>query len=235
MTNKVLATSAQRRDGLVVDVTSDLICPWCFVAKRRIERAASMLGKSLEMRWHPFQLNPEMPVDGLDRRLYRSAKFGSWEQSQRLDAQVAAAGKEVGIEFRHDLMKRTPNTFRGHVLLAAALREGLQIQNRVAERLFQAYFMKGEDVGDPTTLLKIAREFGVTSLSRVEDLDSPALMGEVKEAERMAASAGIRGVPQIVFQGTVVATGAQQEELIAASIRQVLGTAGRCENGVCTV
>ena len=235
MTNKVLATSAQRRDGLVVDVTSDLICPWCFVAKRRIERAASMLGKSLAMRWHPFQLNPEMPVDGLDRRLYRSAKFGSWEQSQRLDAQVAAAGKEVGIEFRHDLIKRTPNTFRGHVLLAAALREGLQIQNRVAERLFQAYFMKGEDVGDPTTLLKIAREFGVTSLSRVEDLDSPALMGEVKEAERMAASAGIRGVPQIVFQGTVVATGAQQEELIAASIRQVLGTPGRCENGVCMV
>jgi predicted DsbA family dithiol-disulfide isomerase len=235
MTNKVLATSAQRSDGLVVDVTSDLICPRCFVAKRRIERAASMLGKSLEMRWHPFQLNPEMPVDGLDRRLYRSAKFGSWEQSQRLDAQVAAAGKEVGIEFRHDLIKRTPNTFRGHVLLAAALREGLQIQNRVAERLFQAYFMKGEDVGDPTTLLKIAREFGVTSLSRVEDLDSPALMGEVKEAERMAASAGIRGVPQIVFHGTVVATGAQQEELIAASIRQVLGTAGRCENGVCTV
>jgi predicted DsbA family dithiol-disulfide isomerase len=235
MTQNVANRISQPADGLVVDVTSDLICPWCFVAKRRIERAASMLGKSLEMRWHPFQLNPEMPVDGLDRRLYRSAKFGSWEQSQRLDAQVAAAGKEVGIEFRHDLMKRTPNTFRGHVLLAAALREGLQIQNRVAERLFQAYFMKGEDVGDPTTLLKIAREFGVTSLSRVEDLDSPALMGEVKEAERMAASAGVRGVPQIVFQGTVVATGAQQEELIAASIRQVLGTPGRCENGVCMV
>ena len=233
MTNKVLATGAQHTDGLVVDVTSDLICPWCFVAKRRIERAASILGKSLEMRWHPFQLNPEMPVDGLNRRLYRSAKFGSWEQSQRLDAQVAAAGKEVGIEFRHDLMKLTPNTFRGHVLLAAALREGLEIQNRVAERLFQAYFIKGEDVGDPTTLLKIAREFGVTSLSRVEDLDSPALISEVKEAERMAASAGISGVPQITFQGTVVATGAQQEELMAASIRQILGTTGRCENGVC--
>ena len=235
MTNKVLATSAKHTDGLVVDVTSDLICPWCFVVKRRIERAASMLGKSLEMRWHPFQLNPEMPVDGLDRRLYRSAKFGSWEQSQGLDAQVAAAGKEVGIEFRHDLIKRTPNTFSGHVLLAAALREGLPIQNRVAERLFQAYFIKGEDVGDPTTLLRIAREFGVSLLGQVEDFDSPALVSEVKEAERMAASAGIRGVPQIVFQGTVVATGAQQEELIAASMRQILGTAGRCENGVCMV
>jgi predicted DsbA family dithiol-disulfide isomerase len=235
MTNKVLATGAQHTDGLVVDVTSDLICPWCFVAKRRIERAASILGKSLEMRWHPFQLNPEMPVDGLNRRLYRSAKFGSWEQSQRLDAQVAAAGKEVGIEFRHDLMKLTPNTFRGHVLLAAALREGLEIQNRVAERLFQAYFIKGEDVGDPTTLLRIAREFGVSLLGQVEDFDSPALVSEVKEAERMAVSAGISGVPQITFQGTVVATGAQQEELIAASMRQILGTAGRCENGVCEV
>jgi len=235
MTNKVLATGAQHTDGLVVDVTSDLICPWCFVAKRRIERAASILGKSLEMRWHPFQLNPEMPVDGLNRRLYRSAKFGSWEQSQPLDAQVAAAGKEVGIEFRHDLMKLTPNTFRGHVLLAAALREGLEIQNRVAERLFQAYFIKGEDVGDPTTLLRIAREFGVSLLGQVEDFDSPTLVSEVKEAERMAASAGISGVPQITFQGTVVATGAQQEELIAASMRQILGTAGRCENGVCEV
>ena len=235
MTNKVLATGAQHTDGLVVDVTSDLICPWCFVAKSRIERAASILGKSLEMRWHPFQLNPEMPVDGLNRRLYRSAKFGSWEQSQRLDAQVAAAGKEVGIEFRHDLMKLTPNTFRGHVLLAAALREGLEIQNRVAERLFQAYFIKGEDVGDPTTLLRIAREFGVSLLGQVEDFDSPTLVSEVKEAERMAVSAGISGVPQITFQGTVVATGAQQEELIAASMRQILGTAGRCENGVCEV
>ena len=235
MTNKVLATGAQHTDGLVVDVISDLICPWCFVAKRRIDRAASILGKSLEMRWHPFQLNPEMPVDGLNRRLYRSAKFGSWEQSQRLDAQVAAAGKEVGIEFRHDLMKLTPNTFRGHVLLAAALREGLEIQNRVAERLFQAYFIKGEDVGDPTTLLRIAREFGVSLLGQVEDFDSPALVSEVKEAERMAVSAGISGVPQITFQGTVVATGAQQEELIAASMRQILGTAGRCENGVCEI
>ena len=226
---------AQPADGLVVDVTSDLICPWCFVAKRRLEKASSILGKTLEVRWHPFQLNPEMPVEGLDRRLYRSAKFGSWEQSQRLDAQVSAAGTEVGIRFRHDLMKRTPNTFRGHVLLAAALKDGLQTQNLVAERLFQAYFLNGEDVGDPATLLGIAREFGVTAISRLEDLDSPALVSEVKTAERKAASAGIRGVPQISFQGTVVANGAQKEELLADSILRILGTTGHCENGVCAV
>jgi len=235
MTQNVANRIAQPADGLVVDVTSDLICPWCFVAKRRLEKAASILGKTLEIRWHPFQLNPEMPVDGLDRRLYRSAKFGSWEQSQRLDALVAAAGAEVGIGFRHDLMKRTPNTFRGHVLLAAALKDDLQKQNLVAERLFQAYFLKGEDVGDPTTLLGIAREFGVTAILRVEDLDRPALVSEVKREEREAASAGVRGVPQISFQGTIVANGAQREKLLADSIRQILGTTGRCDNGVCTV
>ena len=102
-----------------------------------------------------------MPIDGLDRRVYRSAKFGSWEQSQRLDAQVAAAGAEVAITFHHERMKRTPNTFRGHVQLAAALKQGLEMQGKVAERLFQAYFVNGEDVGDPAVLLGIAREFGV--------------------------------------------------------------------------
>ena len=235
MIENVANRIAQPADGLVVDVTSDLICPWCFVAKRRLEKAASILGKTLEIRWHPFQLNPEMPVEGVDQRMYRSAKFGSWKQSQRLDAQVSAAGAEVGIRFRHDLMKRTPNTFRGHVLLAAALKDGLQIQNLVAERLFRAYFLNGEDVGDPTTLLGIAREFGVTAISQLEDLDSPALASEVKTAERKAASAGIQGVPQISFQGTVVANGAQKEELLADSIRQILGTTGHCENGVGTV
>src|SRR5208282_1945432 len=235
MIESVATRIAQPADGLVVDVTSDLICPWCFVAKRRLEKASSILGKTLKIRWHPFQLNPEMPVEGVDRRMYRSAKFGSWEQSQRLDAQVSAAGAEVGIRFRHDLMKCTPNTFRGHVLLAAALKDGLQTQNLVAERLFQAYFLNGEDVGDPTTLLGIAREFGVTAISRLEDLDSPDLVSEVKIAERKAASAAIRGVPQISFQGTVVAHGAQKEELLANSIRQILGTTRHCENGVCDI
>jgi predicted DsbA family dithiol-disulfide isomerase len=235
MIENVANRIAQPADGLVVDVTSDLICPWCFVAKRRLEKASSVLGEKIAVRWHPFQLNPEMPVEGLDRRLYRTAKFGSWEQSQRLDAHVSAAGVEVGIKFRHDLMKRTPNTFRGHVLLAAALKEDLHTQNLVAERLFQAYFLNGEDVGDPATLLNIAREFGVTAVSRVEDLNSPALVSDVKTAERMAASAGIRGIPQISFQGTVVANGAQKEKLLADSILRVLGTTGHCENRVYAV
>jgi predicted DsbA family dithiol-disulfide isomerase len=108
--NDVLETDARQTGVLVVEMVSDLICPWCFVAKRRVEKAAALLGKKVEVHWLPFELNADMPVDGLDRRVYRSTKFGSWEQSQRLDAQVAAAGAEVGIPFHHDLMKRTPNT-----------------------------------------------------------------------------------------------------------------------------
>jgi len=231
--NDVLGTEAQQTKTLVVDMVSDLICPWCLVAKRRVEKAAAILGQKVEIHWHPFELNADMPVDGLDRRVYRSAKFGSWEQSQRLDAQVAAAGAEVGITFHHDRMKRTPNTFRGHVLLAAAMKQSWEIQNKVAERLFQAYFVNGEDVGDPAVLLGIAREFGITAISRMEDLDRPELVAEVAAAERKI-SAGIRGVPQISFGGQVLASGAQHEEVLAAAIRKIQDTSSQCENGVCT-
>src|ERR1700688_2465384 len=232
--NNVLEAGTQQTNSLVVDMVSDLICPWCFVAKRRVEKAAAILGEKVEMHWLPFELNADMPVHGLDRRMYRSAKFGSGEQSQRLDAQVAAAGVEVGIAFHHDRMKRTPNTFRGHVLLAAALKQGLEMQGKVAERLFQAYFVNGEDVGDPAVLLGIAREFGVSAISGVEELDSPELVAEVRATERRF-SAGVRGVPQISFGGRVLASGAQHEELLAASIREIQGTSGQCENGVCAV
>src|SRR5258705_4878685 len=117
-------------------MVSDLICPWCFVAKRRVEKAAVILGQKVEMHWLPFELNADMPVDGLDRRVYRSAKFGSWEQSRRLDARVAAAaGAEGGITFHHDRMKRAPNTFRGHVLLAAGLEPGFGMPGQIPERM----------------------------------------------------------------------------------------------------
>lgn len=219
---------------LIVDVVSDLICPWCFIAKRRLQRTGGLVAQPLDIRWHPFQLNPTMPLKGMDRREYRSAKFGSWERSRQLDAQVAAAGHQVGIEFRHDLMERTPNTLRGHVLLAAALRQGIEVQNQVAERLFAAYFTAGEDIGDLTVLLGIARECGVDAISRPEDLDDAAIRYEVEQEEHELRLRGVQGVPLITCQGQIVASGAQREELLAAALRKFAADSEECRDSFCT-
>jgi predicted DsbA family dithiol-disulfide isomerase len=99
-----------------ITIYSDLVCPWCYIGKRRMEEAARQLpaGMQVSCSWHPFQPNPDIPREGLNRKMYRSKKFGSWERSHAMDAQVAAAGKSVGIEFRYDLQTQTPNMFDSH-------------------------------------------------------------------------------------------------------------------------
>jgi len=195
---------------------SDIICPWCFIGKRRLESAAKLLDCIIEIRWHPFQLNPGMPSEGISRREYRVAKFGSWEYSQQLDARVAENGSQAGIEFRYDRMERTPNSFRGHVLLAAALRHGTAVQNQVAETLFTGYFTEGLDVGDVTVLRSIAREAGVDI-----DLDDPELTAYVRAEEQASREAGVQGVPLIKYKGAIVSEGAAPSEMIAARLREL--------------
>ena len=129
--------------NLSVEVISDVICPWCFIGKRRLEKALAALDGSHEVRvrWLPFQLNPTMPKEGISRREYRTKKFGSWERSQELDAQVAAAGEAEGIHFAFDRMERTPNTLDAHRLLWLA--DTVGVQDAVVEALFRAYFTDG--------------------------------------------------------------------------------------------
>ena len=144
------STGAERaaRQTLSLEVISDAICPWCWVAKHRLDRAIAALGPetAVEVTWRPFELNPDMPKDGLDRRAYRSHKFGSWERSQALDGQVAEAARSDGLVFRHELIGRTPNTRDAHRLIWLAGREG--VQGAVVEALFSAYFHDGRDVGE---------------------------------------------------------------------------------------
>lgn len=166
-------------------------------------------------------MNPGIPSEGIGRREYRIAKFGSWEYSRRLDARVAENGRQAGIEFRHDLMERTPNSFRGHVLLAFALRQGLEAQNRVAERLFSGYFTKGEDVGDVQTLLAIARDCGIDAIRTASDFDHAETTEHVRDEERQARDSGIQGVPHISFEGRLVSEGAAPEEILAATLRKL--------------
>ena len=148
-----------------LDIVSDTICPWCYVGKRRLAAALPILeaeGLTFDVTWRPFQLNPTIPREGLDRRAYRSAKFGSWKKSQALDAQVTEAGASAGLVFRHDLMAKTPNTVASHALIRLAHETGgAATQDRVVEALFSAYFTQGLDVGDPAVLADLAKGAGI--------------------------------------------------------------------------
>src|SRR6266853_6026252 len=145
---------------LTVEVISDVICPWCYIGKRRLEKATARRGqRDVRVRWHPFQLNPRMPKAGMNRQEYRTAKFGSWERSQALDAQVAEAGRAEGIPFDYAKVMRTPNTFDAHRLIWLADREG--VQDAVVEGLFAGYFTNGRDVGDHDVLAQIAAGAGL--------------------------------------------------------------------------
>ena len=209
---------------LRLDVVSDTICPWCWVGKRRLTAALPQLeahGIVVEVTWRPFQLNPTMPKDGADRRAYRSAKFGSWEKSQALDAQVAAVGAGDGLEFRHDLMARTPNTFASHVLirLAHAI-GGAVLQDRVVEALFAAYFQYGLDVGCHQVLANLAQEAGLDRAQTLAHLADPANGEAVMLDVNLASSLGLNGVPSVVCDGHPLFSGAQPTSVIIRMLRE---------------
>jgi predicted DsbA family dithiol-disulfide isomerase len=213
-------------DPLTVEVVSDLICPWCYIGKRRLERAGQLLEpKRLHVVWKPFQLNPDMPVEGMNRREYRSRKFGSWERSQTLDAEVVEAGREVGLAFNHDKIERTPNTLAGHKLLWLAGEQ--HCQGALAEKLFSAYFVEGRDVGAVNVLTEIGVEVGLSSRDIEESLSGEAAAASVAREEDAARRMGVRGVPSFIVHGQMLGSGAQPEEMLAA----VLGKAFMETNG----
>lgn len=194
---------------LTVEVYSDLICPWCFVGKRRLEESARQMGSdfSLDVQWREFQLNPEMPAEGVDRRQYRTAKLGSWERSQQLDAQVAAAGADVGIRFDFDRVERTPNTTDSHRLIALAAQEGLQ--DAVVERLFRGYFEEGRDLSRRDELIANAAEAGLDASLQEASLLQGASTGGNEPEDRATLGPGIQGVPLFRFDNGIVIAGAQ--------------------------
>ena len=196
-------------------VLSDVICPWCFMAKRNLEKALQILGPKLrvEITWSAFELNPAMPKDGMDRHEYRSKKFGSKNYSQSLDAQVAEAGASAGIIFRHDLITRTPNTFNAHRLIWLAQEEG--VQDAVVESLFRAYFTQGQDVGDIDDLVGIATQSGIAKDRARAFMESTDGTDVVRRDAQMAIACGISAVPTFVFDGHVLFSGALQPEMMA--------------------
>ncbi|MGZ8366330.1 MAG: DsbA family oxidoreductase, partial [Nitrospira sp.] len=197
--------------ALTVDIYSDVICPWCYVGKRRLERALKAWdGVPVNVRWRPFQLNPTMPRNGMDRRQYLDAKFGSPAAAQAIYDQVSTAGTEEGIQFAFERIVRTPNTFAAHRLIWLAGHHGKQ--DEMVELLFRQYFLEGGDIGNIETLSQAAAHAGLDRTSIETFLAGDEGIEAVKAEEAAGHRVGIRGVPYFVFNRTSALSGAQPPE-----------------------
>jgi predicted DsbA family dithiol-disulfide isomerase len=202
-----------------IDVVSDLVCPWCFIGKRNLE--AALAGEDVGevvVRWHPFELNPDLPHDGIDRREYVERKFGGPERAAQIYARVRDAGARAGIAFDFQRIVRQPNTREAHRLIAWAQARG--DADALVERLFSAYFVDGLPIGDRETLVRLAAEAGVDADAARAWLASDTGRAEIAQAEVRARELGITGVPFFIFDGRVGLSGAHPPETIREAIRE---------------
>ena len=198
--------------NLTVDVISDVICPWCYIGKRRLEKAivAADGQHDVKVHWHPFQLNPTMPKEGLSRREYRTRKFGSWERSLELDSNVIAVGESEGIHFAFDKMERTPNTVDAHRVIWLADQHGCQ--DAVVESLFRAYFTKGKDIGNRQTLVDVVAVAGLDRKAVEAMLNSSDAMEAISNGREVSQRHQVDGVPFFIINQAVTLSGAQAPE-----------------------
>ncbi|MEX0814728.1 MAG: DsbA family oxidoreductase [Dongiaceae bacterium] len=195
-----------------LDIFSDTICPWCFIGKRRLERAlATRPQPDLAIRWRAFQLNPDMPPDGMDRHAYLEAKFGGAARTARVYDAVTAAGAGEGIDFDFGRIGRTPNTLESHRLLRFAFDQGRQ--DALVETLFRTYFIDGADIGDRAVLAAAAAEAGLDADAARRFLEGDAEADSVRDEDVLARRQGINGVPCFVFNGRFGLSGAQDPEV----------------------
>jgi predicted DsbA family dithiol-disulfide isomerase len=208
---------------LTVDVVSDVVCPWCYIGKRRLESALEQLHRAqpdlaVKVRWHPFQLNPDLPREGADRRDYFERKFGGPERAQQIYARVSAAGETVGIPFAFDAIERQPNTLDAHRLVAWAQARSDGDADALVEKLFRAYFLEGRYVGDHAELAKLAGEAGFDAGAAQAFLVSDELGTEVAGADQRAREMGVSGVPFFIFDGKTAVSGAQDPSVLLGAI-----------------
>ncbi len=196
------------RKSLHIDIVSDTVCPWCYIGKRKLEKALSTrLEIDAEINWRPFQLNPEMPAEGMDRTSYLQAKFGGSERAEQIYLTVAEAGENAGIPFAFDLIRRTPSTINSHRLIRWA--ESAGRQNDVVEILFRRYFLEGADIAHPEILVAVASEAGMDAdlvadlLARDDDIDA------VRREDSNARQMGINGGPCFIIDRKYAISGAQ--------------------------
>jgi predicted DsbA family dithiol-disulfide isomerase len=197
---------------ITLDILSDPICPWCYIGKANLDRALEARPEhALTIQWHPFQLNPDMPEGGMDRREYLETKFGGKENAVRIYARIAGAAEAAGLKIDFGAIQRTPNTIDAHRLIHWAGLEGRQ--TAVVSRLFKAYFEEGRDIGDREVLLSIAEGVGLDREMIARLFDSGADLEDIRARDEHARQRGVTGVPTFVLANQHVLPGAQPTEL----------------------
>ena len=206
-----------------IDVISDVVCPWCYIGQRRLAAAISRLpeddaARRAAVRWHPFQLNPDLPQAGISRKRYLEDKFGGSDRAAQIYARVSAAGASVGIAFAFDRIEIQPNTLDAHRLVAWAQSHG--DASDLVERLFHAYFVDGRALGDHAVLAAIAGEAGLPSDEARRLLDSGEGMDAIALMDQRAREIGVQGVPFFIFNQRIAVSGAQEPDTLLDAIAQ---------------
>ena len=192
-----------------LDIYQDLICPWCFIGKHRLQRALAERPRlPLQIEWIPFQLNPSIPRTGMDRRVYLASKFGGIERARHAYGIIAETAARDGLVMHLDRIKRTPNTLDAHRLVRFATSRGVAAMDAV-EWLFRAYFREALDIGDRGILVDLAATMGCDPKEARAHLDSDAGVAEVSSADAMARQIGIQAVPCFLFDRRYALSGAQ--------------------------
>jgi len=206
--------------SLIIDIVSDVVCPWCFIGKRRLEAALELyrqrdsLARPPQVAYHPFELNPDLPREGIPRAEYIAKKFGARGYSAK--DRLADIGAQLNIPFDFDRIARQPNTLPAHMLIEWARRRG--VQGAVKEALMKAFFVDGRDLSDAATLVDIAAGAGLERKEAEACLADEALRRAVADEEEKARQMGVHGVPFFVFNGRLAVEGAQPPEVLVEAM-----------------
>jgi predicted DsbA family dithiol-disulfide isomerase len=222
-------TAAVAERVMTIDVISDVVCPWCFIGRRRLGAALELLAVQAphlrpSVSWHPFQLNPDLPREGIDRRAYLEAKFGGVQRAAGIYERVRAVGKSVGIDFAFEKIARQPNTLDAHRLVAWAQAQG--DAEGVVERLFRAYFLEGRRIGEADVLAAIAGEAGLSAAAARAYLASDEGVDTIAAMDRRVQELGVSGVPFFIFDSKLAVSGAQEPDTLLAAMLQASRDSG---------
>lgn len=212
--------------SLNVEVIADFVCPFCFIGKRRFDEALKAVQGPTEVSWYPFQLNPEIPAEGLSLDDYLSRRFGSAANIEPVLEQLAQEGKSAGIDFRFDKLQHVPNTLPIHQFMYLAETRHLN-QSAIADDLFSAFFEQGRNIGDRGELSRIAKPYGVSATDVDEAIGTDAIRQIAQSRERQVRGSGIAGVPGFLLNRRLLVVGAQSVDTFVNAFDQAMFGEGR--------